>query len=348
MLLSLPTVTASPQPAAQGLDTARAVGRAAAGHAQASAAAARIRPAEPAPLQPEHDAELLDESRGMLGMGRSLTFPFRQWRARDEYRTVYFDEGQGHPIVFVHGLGANATHFEFVARDMVRHHRVAGLDLVGCGWSRKPERPYTINLLRDHLLDFLDRRGIGHATLVGHSLGGAVCIAAALARPGQFHSLALLCAAGVAPLPGWMRAAAPVFLRPKVLLPTLALGCRFIVNNVFVDGPKENPHVRWFHRSAMRDELTVPNLRDFVRVCETLCQDVVDNDFASRLSSLHLPVLALWGDTDKLTCRSAVLENLDRIQRIRTVILKRCGHMPMIEHPRQTVAQLERLVEHPP
>jgi pimeloyl-ACP methyl ester carboxylesterase len=292
--------------------------------------------------------EALDETSGYAGLGRSDTFPFPQWRDSDEYRTVFFDAGEGEPIVFVHGLGGNATHFEFLARPLARAHRVVGLDLVGCGWSLKPERSYDIELLRDHLLAFLDRRGIGRATLVGHSLGGAVCLAACLERPGQFDSLALLCAAGVAPLPRWMQAAAPWFLHRSVLAPTLVLGANFIVDHVFVDRARDNPHVRWFRRSAMRDAPTLPNLRAFARVCESLCRDVVSRDYGQRLSSLHLPVLALWGDTDKLTHQPAVLRNLERIRRIRTVILRRCGHMPMIERPRETLEHLERFLQSPP
>ncbi|MBW2526294.1 MAG: alpha/beta fold hydrolase [Deltaproteobacteria bacterium] len=294
------------------------------------------------------EVEPLDQGNGFQGMGRSHTFPFREWRDSDEHRTVFFDEGAGHPLVFVHGLGGNATHFEFLLGDLVRSHRVVGLDLVGCGWTRKPDRPYTVSLLKDHLLSFLDRRGIGKATLVGHSLGGAVCMSAALERPGQFESLALLCAAGVAPLPRWMRAAAPLFLRRSVLLPTLALGADFIVDNVFVDRAADNPHVQWFRDSAMRDDPGYPNLRAFARVCETLCRDVVAGDFSERLASLHMPVLGVWGDADKLTCRGGVMRNLASIRHVRTVVLRRCGHMPMIERPAETLFHLRRFLDSPP
>ena len=158
----------------------------------------RFARARRAPREAPPAPEPLDQSE-FLGMGRSLTFPFPQWRDHDEYRTVFFDEGWGRTLVFVHGVGGNATHFEFVARSLARHHRVVGLDLVGQGWSSKPRNArYTIDLLSDHLLDFLDRRGIERATLVGHSLGGAVCLDAALRRPGLVDGLVLMCAAGVA------------------------------------------------------------------------------------------------------------------------------------------------------
>jgi pimeloyl-ACP methyl ester carboxylesterase len=291
--------------------------------------------------------ERLDESGRFLGMGRSLTFPFRQWRDVDQHRTVFFDEGRGDPIVFVHGLGGNATHFEPILPRLGERHRIIGLDLVGLGWTAKPDVPYRVEMLRDHLLDFLDRHHVERPTLVGHSLGGAVCLSAALARPHGFRSLALLCAAGVAPLPAWMRLAAPVFLRRWLLFPTLALGANVILDNVFVDHPRDNAQVRWFRESVTRDDPGYPNLYDFARVCESLCRDLTHHDFSAELASLELPVLAIWGDRDKLTCRGSVLAEVGRIPRIRTVMM-RAGHMPMVERPDETLFHLERLLTDPP
>jgi pimeloyl-ACP methyl ester carboxylesterase len=304
---------------------------------------------QPAREQPRHpELELLDERTGFLGMGRSLTFPFPQWRDNDAYRTVFFDEGEGHPVVFVHGLGANATHFERVAVPLARRYRTVGLDLVGCGWSLKPRVRYTVDLLRDHLLSFLDRRGIERATLVGHSLGGAVCLAAGLRRPSRVDGVVLLCAAGVARLPAYMRLAAPVMLRRQLLYPFFRFGHSFILDNVFVDHENDNEHVRWFRRSALRDAPGYPNLDDFVRVCETLCPDVARRDYSPRFRSLPFPVLGVWGDSDRLTSVGPVLMNLGRIPRVRTVVVRRCGHMPMVERPEETLFHLERFLDNPP
>jgi abhydrolase domain-containing protein 6 len=300
----------------------------------------------PAPAAP--GLERLDESAGFLGMGRSLTFPYPQWRDGDPYRTVFFDEGQGHPVVLVHGLGANATHFEHVAERLISRYRVVGLDLVGCGWSRKPPIRYTVEVLRDHLIAFLERRGIRRATLVGHSMGGTVVLATALARPSLVDSLVLICGAGVAPLPRYLSAAAPLALRRALLYPFLRYGAGFILDNVFVDPPEHNRYVRWFRESAMRDAPGYPNLDDFVRVCTTLCVDIAARDFSAELPSLRMPVLGLWGDHDKLTALTPVLRQLGRIPRVRTVVLPRCGHMPMVERPADTLFHLERFLRDPP
>ena len=307
-----------------------------------------------APIRPLHQfrsvphAELLDESSGFLGIGRSLTFPFPQWRAFDQYRTVFFDEGDGPAIVFLHGLGGNATHFEHVARGLVERYRVVGLDLVGFGWSQKPDIRYTIDILRDHLLSFLEQRGIRRATLVGHSMGGAVGLAAALKRPHLVDGIVLLCAAGVARMPIWMRLSAKAVLHREVLLPFLGFGAEFIVKNVFVDREQDNPYVRWFCDSSMRDEPGWPNLRDFARVAESLCRDIVERDYSPHFGVLPMPVLALWGDHDKLTSLTAVMRQLDDIKRIRTVVLHRCGHLPMVERPEETLFHIERFLASPP
>jgi len=298
--------------------------------------------------QPVPSVERLDPFAGYLGLGRSFSFPFPEWRDSDPYRTVFFDEGEGRTVVFVHGLGANATHYERIVEPLSRRYRVVGLDLVGCGWTRKPEMDYSIDVLCDHLLSFLDRRGIEHATLVGHSLGGAVCLEAATRQPARVDGIALICAASVARLPGYMRAAAPLMLRRRLLYPFLRLGFDWILSHVFVDDPQDNEHVRWFRNAALSDAPGFPNLLDFARVCETLCPDVARRDYSPHFPRLPMPVLALWGDHDRLTSIGPVLMNLGRIPRVRTVVLPRCGHMPMVERPEETLFQLERFLDSPP
>ncbi len=306
-----------------------------------------FRPA-PAWSEPKEGLELLDEKGMCLGIGRSRSFSFPQWRDRDPMRTVFFDEGRGYPVVLVHGLGANATHWEYVAEGLVGGYRVLGLDMAGCGWNLKPRQEYSVELLTDHLIDFLDRRGIDQCTLVGHSLGGMVCLGATLRQPWRVRSLGLVGAAGVAPLPKWMKMGGKFFLKEEILFKTLCIGAEFILKNVFVESADENPNVKAFCESAMRDLPGYPNLRDFARVCESLCKDVVRRDYSARLHELNIPVVGIWGDGDKLTPIPTILENLGKIPQVRSVIIKGCGHMPMVEKPMETLYHLQRFLQKPP
>jgi len=290
---------------------------------------------------------LLDQSGAMVSMGRSRTFPFPQWRADDPFGTVYFDEGRGRTVVFVHGLGGNITHWESLAPELARRHRVVGLDLVGCGASRKPHRDYTVGLLRDHLLGFLADRGISRATLVGHSLGGAVCLSAALARPDLVDRMVLIGAPGLAPFPRWMRWGAPLVLREGLLFPALQVGANWILDNVFVESATVNPHVRHFRESSLRDDPGYPNLRDFARVSATLCRDAVGLDYRGALPDLKAPVLAIWGDADRLTALPGAMASFRLIPRVSTAVLKGCGHMPMIERPEVVLDLIRRFLVGP-
>ena len=91
--------------------------------------------------------------------------------------------GSGPDLVLLHGTGG---HLEAYARDiagLARDFRVTAYDMVGHGWSDLPDRPYTIDVLSDHLLGPLDALGIDAAHLSGESLGGWVAAWTAAHHP---------------------------------------------------------------------------------------------------------------------------------------------------------------------
>jgi len=279
-----------------------------------------------------------------LGTGRSERFPFPQWRARDRFRTVYFDVGAGPPLVLVHGLGGNATHWELVAGALAEQHRVVALDLVGCGWSAKPDRDYSVALLRHHLLQFCDDHDLAGATLVGHSLGGAVCAAAALRRPGHFRSLALVCPAGLVPTQRLLRLATTAVLRRRLLYPYFRYASTMALQSWFVDRARDNPDVRWFLDSTVQDATGGENLKAMSRVTESLVPDLLRGETGRGLEALDLPVLAMLTEADRLTNTRQARRALDRIPRVRRVTVPACGHLPFVERPAQFLAHLRRFI----
>ncbi len=283
-----------------------------------------------------------------LGTGRSDRFPFPQWRAGDRFRTVYFDEGSGPALVLVHGLGGNATHWELVAGPLAEQHRVVALDLVGCGWSAKPQLDYSVALLRDHLLQVCDDLDLVGATLVGHSLGGAVCAAAALRRPGHFRSLALVCPAGLVPTPRLLRLASTAVLRRRLLYPYFRYASAMALQSWFVDRARDNPDVRWFIDSTVSDAAGGENLKSMSRVTESLVPDLLRGETGRSLHALDLPVLALLTEADRLTNTRQARQALDRIPHVRRATLPACGHLPFVERPAQFLAHLRRFLADPP
>lgn len=94
--------------------------------------------------------------------------------------------GPGTPLVFIHGFGcAGSCDYPRIAADpALGPRRCLLVDLLGSGFSDHPEGfSYTMEAHARCVVDLLDSLGIPSFDLYGHSLGGAVAIVAAAARP---------------------------------------------------------------------------------------------------------------------------------------------------------------------
>lgn len=82
--------------------------------------------------------------------------------------------GAGPVLVMVHGTGGHLEAYARNVRALAEHFHLVLYDMPGHGYSDKPDRPYTIDYLSDHLVGLLDALGIDRAHLSGESLGGWV------------------------------------------------------------------------------------------------------------------------------------------------------------------------------
>jgi len=107
------------------------------------------------------------------------------------------ERGEGEPLVLLHGLFGSARNFAAVQRRLAQRHRVIALDLRNHGASpHDPDMRYAV--MAEDVQATLAQRGALPATLLGHSMGGKVAMAAALARP---DAVARLIVADIAPVP---------------------------------------------------------------------------------------------------------------------------------------------------
>jgi pimeloyl-ACP methyl ester carboxylesterase len=94
------------------------------------------------------------------------------------------------PMVLLHGLGLDGSNWETIAAGFAASHRVFAPDLRGHGASDWPGA-YSVELMRDDVLGFLDALGLGPVTLIGHSLGGSVAMLFAEDYPDRIARLVL-------------------------------------------------------------------------------------------------------------------------------------------------------------
>ena len=116
-------------------------------------------------------------------------------------RLAYRESGptSAPPLLLLHALGENSAYWDQVAAALADSWHVYALDLRGHGRSDWPGT-YTLALLRDDVLAFLDALKLPQVTVIGHSMGGAAAYLVAMWQPERVRRLVL-----EEPAPPWPR-----------------------------------------------------------------------------------------------------------------------------------------------
>ena len=94
-------------------------------------------------------------------------------------------------LILLHGVGGHAEAYIRNLRAHGEHFSTWAIDMVGHGWSGKPDRPLEIDQYVDHVLAFIDAIGVDKVHLSGESLGGWVAARLAARHPGKVERLVL-------------------------------------------------------------------------------------------------------------------------------------------------------------
>jgi pimeloyl-ACP methyl ester carboxylesterase len=118
-------------------------------------------------------------------------------------------------IVFVHGNGAHAHWWTFIAPFFLNHYRVAAVDLAGAGDSGH-RQTYTAEGFAEEVLSVADDAGFGNDTvIVGHSFGGFVTLKAGLLYREKIEGIVLVDSAVRPPDFEWERDPRRSPIKPK-------------------------------------------------------------------------------------------------------------------------------------
>ncbi len=193
------------------------------------------------------------------------------------------------------------------------------LDLPGHGQSTKAIGDGSVDALAQSVLAFMHALGVDAAHLVGHSLGGAVAIACALAAPSRVSSLSLLAPAGIGAdingdyLRGFISAGSRRDLKP--LLQQLVA----------------NPDL--VNRQMIDDTLKFKRLDGVDNALTTIAAALVDGNtqrisLREPLAGLQCPVQIVWGRADRIV-PVAQADGLPAA--IAVHVIDGAGHLPHLE-----------------
>ncbi|MPY60056.1 alpha/beta fold hydrolase [Streptomyces spongiae] len=235
----------------------------------------------------------------------------------------------GEHVVFLHGT---TGHLEAFVKNVPVHaerYRCHAIDMLGHGYTGKPDRPGEIPAYVEHLMAYLDAVGAERAHLVGESLGGWVSSWAASEYPDRVASLQLLCMGGTKVNPAVMerlktstRAAA---LEDDISLTRDRL--RLLWAEWDEDLGDELTQVRYeiYHQPDFQRNLH--NLLALQEV-ETRERNLLRPD---RMARIKAPTLVVWANKNPFGDVPEAEAIATAIPGARLEIFNECGHWPQHE-----------------
>lgn len=238
------------------------------------------------------------------------------------------------PLLLVHGLGASADTWASIVGPLRRAWgKIFIPDLPGFGLSKlEPgEEPLDLQAHRDFLNRYLNQVIGAPTALAGNSLGGALSLRLAVDRGDEVLALGLLSPAGAPFAEGELES-----LRSYYQLQSRA-DAKALIERMFHRSPRglsllAGDFLRRFSAPAVSRVLLTANAAN-------------SPTFApEELSSLKMPTLLLWGESERLLPFQGIdffRSNLPRHAHIE--VLPKCGHIPQLEAAPRTAALLASL-----
>lgn len=246
-------------------------------------------------------------------------------------RLYYELHGEGEPLVCLHGLQGDSSHFHGLLPALSRQHRTLCFDQRGSGWSDKPAMEYTTALLADDAAGLMGVVGFVSAHVFGVSMGGMIAQELALRHPEKVRSLVLGCTRAGGPTamelpedPAFAAAYTTEEISAEARARALA---RATLTEGFVE---KNPGIIDALIAARRERPLDPDALTRRR------QAIDRHDTHERLPSIRCPTLILTGQEDKIVAWENSRILAERIPRATLRVLHPAGHLFWLEQAEET------------
>jgi len=262
----------------------------------------------------------------------------------NEMQVHYRDEGDGFPIVLVHGTAASLHTWDAWTHELKKTNRVIRMDLPAFGITGPNKNAdYSLEAYTTFLHSFLEKLQLKKFHIAGNSLGGNIAWNYTADYPENVEKLILVDASGLPTNkqpPAIFKMAKTPLLKTLFLYVTPKILIKKNIEEVYADDSKiTDALVDRYHKMALR----VGNRKAFIDRAKTdFGLDSIVN--INKLKSIQTPTLLIWGAQDLWI----PLGNGIRMDRIlvnsKLEVLENSGHVPMEENPNESLEILKNFL----
>jgi 3-oxoadipate enol-lactonase len=242
-------------------------------------------------------------------------------------------DGDGEPVLMIHGLGGTTNTFTPLLPAFARNKRVR-FDLPGSGRSSRVEGPLSVEKFVEAAKRAMAAAKVEKAHVVAHSMGTIVAAHLAAAEPNAVRSLALFGPLLAPPEP----ARANIRARAGRARQEGMQGIADALLQASVSS--ETRAKRLAAMAFVRESLMAQDPDGYARSCEALADMQ-----AADTSRIACPTLLVTGDEDVVSPPQSVRMMGQRIAGSRVEVLRGCGHWTPVEKPEECIALLKQFYE---
>lgn len=253
-----------------------------------------------------------------------------------DWKMHYYEAGEGHPLLMLHGSGPGATgwsNFGPNMRELATKYRCIAVDMPGWGKSDAVTADE-----RDHVeaaLQLLDALGIEKAAFIGNSMGGATSIRFAMEHPDRISHLITMGSGGGSSIFSPAGRSEGIKVLQDAYYDPSPSGMRRLVDIMTFD-----PEFATDELVNQRSEAAMSRPDHLKNFTDGIAAGRRPLDL-SPLANSQVPALLIHGRDDRVVHFESSLTLVGKIPNARLVLFNRCGHWAQVEHP----AEFNRLVD---
>ncbi|MCO5231692.1 MAG: alpha/beta hydrolase [Chitinophagales bacterium] len=264
---------------------------------------------------------------------------FIQWETNEIH---YTDEGKGETILMIHGLGGSFYNFQGLTNELKDSFRIIRVDLPGMGLSEFKQCTRNTDFFEEYLnffQSFFEQLQLNNVHVMGNSLGGMMSWILAAKFPEQIKSLTLINSAGYEIDKVLVDAAGPA--RWPWFGKVLKKGfpkfiTNFALSRPFADKSKIDPYELGITYYMLNTTSTINTLLSLATSGQA--------PDTSIIKTIKAPTLIIWGQNDIIIPVNHAKKFKEDIPNSYMKIYQNCGHMAMMEYPKELALEFKRLI----